>query len=47
MAHQAHVRKGDMVIVIAGSYKGKKGKVLRLVGDRVVVETVAMVVGSG
>jgi large subunit ribosomal protein L24 len=43
MAHQAHVRKGDMVVVTAGSYKGKKGKVLRLVGDRVVVEKVAMI----
>ena len=43
MAHQAHIRKGDMVIVIAGSYKGKKGKVLRVVGQRVIVEKVAMV----
>ena len=39
----AHVRKGDMVIVIAGSYKGKRGKVLRVDGDRVVVEKVAMI----
>ena len=39
----AHVRKGDMVIVIAGSNKGKKGKVLRVVGDRVVVEKVSMI----
>jgi large subunit ribosomal protein L24 len=38
----AHVRKGDLVIVIAGSNKGKKGKILRVVGDRVVVEKVAM-----
>jgi large subunit ribosomal protein L24 len=39
----AHVRKGDMVIVTSGAYKGKRGKVLRLVGDRVVVEKVAMI----
>ena len=38
-----HVRKGDMVIVIAGSNKGKKGKVLRVIGNRVVVEKVAMI----
>jgi large subunit ribosomal protein L24 len=39
----AHVRKGDLVIVTSGAYKGKRGKVLRLVGDRVVVEKVAMI----
>ena len=38
-----HVRKGDEVVVISGAYKGKRGKVLRIVGDRVVVEKVAMV----
>jgi large subunit ribosomal protein L24 len=38
-----HVRKGDMVIVTSGAYKGKKGKILRVVGDRVVVEKVAMI----
>jgi large subunit ribosomal protein L24 len=43
MAQQAHVRKGDMVIVTAGSYKGKKGKILRVEGNRVVVEKVAMI----
>ena len=43
MARAAHVRKGDTVIVIAGSNKGKKGKVLRVLGNRVVVEKVAMV----
>lgn len=41
-----HVRKGDLVIVIAGSYKGKKGKVLRVdatkSGPRVVIENVAI-----
>ena len=39
----AHVRKGDTVIVISGSNKGKKGKVLRIDGNRVVVEKVAMI----
>jgi large subunit ribosomal protein L24 len=43
MSKQAHVRKGDHVIVISGAYKGKKGKVLRVVGDRVIVEKVAIV----
>ena len=38
-----HVRKGDLVIVTSGAYKGKKGKVLRLVGERVIVEKVAMI----
>jgi large subunit ribosomal protein L24 len=39
----SHVRKGDNVIVIAGANKGKKGKVLRVLGNRVVIEKVAMV----
>ena len=39
----AHVRKGDLVIVISGAYKGKRGKILRVVGDRVIVEKVAMI----
>ena len=39
----AHVRKGDMVVVTSGAYKGKRGKVLRVVGDRVIVEKVAMI----
>jgi large subunit ribosomal protein L24 len=39
------VRKGDMVVVIAGKEKGKRGKVLRVLNkvDRVVVERVMMV----
>lgn len=43
----SHVRKGDLVIVIAGSHKGKKGRVLRVdstkSGLRVVIEKVAMI----
>ncbi len=40
-----HVRKGDEVAVIAGKYKGKRGKVIEvLVGkDRVRIEGVATV----
>ena len=39
----AHVRKGDHVVVTSGAYKGKRGKILRVVGDRVIVEKVAMI----
>jgi large subunit ribosomal protein L24 len=39
----AHVRKGDLVVVISGANKGKRGKVLHVVGDRVIVEKVAMI----
>lgn len=39
----AHVRKGDLVVVTSGAYKGKRGKILRIVGNRVVVEKVAMI----
>ncbi|MBA3392673.1 MAG: 50S ribosomal protein L24 [Deltaproteobacteria bacterium] len=39
----AHVRKGDLVVVTRGAYKGKRGKVLRVVGQRVIVEKVAMI----
>jgi large subunit ribosomal protein L24 len=40
---QTHVRKGDLVIVTSGAYKGKKGKILRVDGQGVVVEKVAMI----
>lgn len=41
----AHVRRGDTVAVIAGRERGKRGKVLRVLGDkdRVVVEKINMV----
>jgi large subunit ribosomal protein L24 len=39
----AHVRKGDLVVVTSGANKGKRGKVLKVVGDRVIVEKVAMI----
>jgi large subunit ribosomal protein L24 len=40
-----HVRKGDLVAVIAGRERGKRGKVLRVLPDegRVVIEKVNMV----
>ncbi len=39
------IRKGDLVVVIAGKEKGKRGRVLRVLNkkDRVVVERVMMV----
>ncbi len=43
MARNVHIRKGDNVIVIAGSSKGKRGKVLRVLGDRVVIEKVSII----
>ena len=42
---QAHVRKGDTVMVIAGKERGKKGKVLRVLPEkgRVIVERINMI----
>lgn len=37
------IRKGDEVIVITGKDKGRRGTVMRVVGDRVVVENVNVV----
>jgi large subunit ribosomal protein L24 len=39
----AHVRKGDLVVVTSGAYKGKRGKILRVLGERVIIEKVAMI----
>jgi len=40
-----HIKRNDAVIVIAGSHKGKQGKVLeiRAAKNRAVVEGVAMI----
>lgn len=40
-----HVKKGDLVVVISGKYRGKRGKVLRVLPKtgRVVVERVNVV----
>ena len=37
------IRKGDQVIVTAGSDKGKTGEVVRMAGDKVVVQNVNMI----
>ena len=37
------IRKGDQVIVIAGSDKGKKGEVVRIAGDKVVVQNINII----
>ena len=39
----AHVRRGDLVVVTKGKEKGKKGRVLKVLGQRVVVEGLNMV----
>ena len=36
------IRKGDQVIIIAGADKGKKGEVVRVAGDKVVVQNVLL-----
>jgi large subunit ribosomal protein L24 len=45
MAEKFHIKRGDQVVVIAGSHKGKAGKVLELLSakQRAVVEGVAMI----
>ena len=37
------IRKGDDVIVLAGKDKGKRGTVLQVLGERVVVENINLV----
>jgi large subunit ribosomal protein L24 len=41
----AHVRKGDMVIVVSGKERGKRGRVLRVIPEksRVVIERINMI----
>lgn len=45
MAQKFHIKRNDQVVVIAGSHKGKQGKVLEIrpAGQRAVVEGVAMI----
>jgi large subunit ribosomal protein L24 len=38
-----HVRKGDLVVVTKGKDRGKRGKILRVLGQRVIVEKVNMI----
>lgn len=37
------IRKGDQVIVTAGADKGKKGEVLRVLGEKLVVQNVRII----
>ncbi len=37
------IKRGDEIIVIAGKDKGRQGKVIRTLGDRVVVEGINMI----
>ncbi len=37
------IKKGDQVVVIAGKDKGKKGDVVRVAGDKVVVSNVNII----
>jgi len=45
MSQKFHIKKNDVVVVIAGAHKGKSGKVLEIRSkqNRAVVEGVAMV----
>jgi large subunit ribosomal protein L24 len=45
MQKRFHVKKGDEVVVLAGSEKGKRGRILEVVAksERVVIEGVKMV----
>ena len=45
MSQKFHIKKNDVVVVIAGSHKGKQGKILeiRSAKNRAVVEGVAMI----
>ena len=38
-----HVKRGDQVIVIAGADKGKKGEVVRVLGEKVVVQNINII----
>jgi len=42
---KSHVKRGDLVVVIAGTETGKRGKIIRLSPDRqrVIVERVKMI----
>ncbi len=45
MAQKFHVKRGDQVVVIAGSQKGKTGKILEILAgkERARVEGIAMI----
>ena len=37
------IRKGDQVVIISGADKGKKGEVVRVAGEKVVVQNVNII----
>ena len=37
------IKKGDQVVVIAGTDKGKKGEVIRIAGDKLVVQNINII----
>ena len=37
------IRKGDQVVIISGADKGKRGEVVRVAGDKVVVQNVNII----
>ena len=39
----SRIKKGDTIIVIAGKDKGKRGDVVRVLGDRVVVSNINII----
>jgi large subunit ribosomal protein L24 len=43
--HKCHVKKGDEVVVIAGTERGKRGKIIEVLGrkQRAIVEGVKMI----
>ena len=43
--HRSHVKKGDQVVVVAGADKGKRGRVIAVLGkkQRVIVEGARMI----
>jgi large subunit ribosomal protein L24 len=45
MTNRVHIKKGEEVVVIAGSQKGKRGKIIAVLADknRVIVEGVRMI----
>ncbi|PIF05752.1 MAG: 50S ribosomal protein L24 [Draconibacterium sp.] len=45
MQKKLHIKKGDTVVVIAGNYKGKKGRVLEVIKktNRAIVEGVNII----
>ena len=44
MTNRVHIKKGEEVVVIAGSQKGKRGKIIAVMPDtnRVIIENVRM-----